>query len=69
MLVTTEGKLLIHQVDIDHIIGWFVDGDTLQEAIERELLLHGLEEKWDFNADMIVFDIESQCLYTSKNRN
>ena len=50
------GKLVIHQVDVDHIIGWFTDGDSLEEAIERELYLHGLEGKWEFDADKIIFD-------------
>lgn len=47
-----NGKLVLHQVDIDHIIGWFEDGDSFQQAIERELHLHGLES-WKFAADKI----------------
>ena len=55
-LNTKIGQLIIHQVDVDHIIGWFVDGISLQEAIEVELRLCGLEGKWDFNANKIVFE-------------
>lgn len=51
-------KLIIHQVDVDHIIGWFVDGISLREAIEVELRLHGLEGKWNFDANKIVFENE-----------
>lgn len=53
---TKTGKLIIHQVDIDHIISWFTEGDNLQEAIERELFLHGLEKEWNFDAAKIEFD-------------
>ena len=56
ILDAKTGKLRIHQVDVDHIIGWFVDGCTLQEAIEMEVRLHGLEGKWKFNANKIDFD-------------
>ena len=54
-LNTKTGQLIIYQVDVDHIIGWFADGDSLQEAIERELYLAGLEGKWEFNANKIAF--------------
>lgn len=50
------GELVIHQVDVDHIIGWFTDGNSLQEAIERELILHGLDEEWNFDANKIIFE-------------
>ena len=50
------GNLIIHQVDVDHIIGWFTDGYSLQEAIGVELRLHGLEGVWNFDAIKIVFD-------------
>ena len=56
ILDAKTGKLSIHQVDVDHIIGWFVDGCTLQEAIETEVRLHGLEGKWKFDANKIDFD-------------
>lgn len=50
------GQLIIYQVDVDHIIGWFVDGGSLQEAIEVELRLHGLEGKWEFNTNKIIYE-------------
>ena len=50
------GQLIIHQVDVDHIICWFVDGISLKEAIEVELRLHGLEGKWEFDANKIIFE-------------
>lgn len=56
MKINDKGQLLIHQVDVDHIIGWFIDGDTLQVAIERELHLAGLEGKWKFDANKIIYE-------------
>ena len=55
-LNTETQQLIIYQVDVDHIIGWFVDGISLQEAIEVELHLHGLEGEWEFDANKIVFE-------------
>lgn len=55
-LNTETQQLIIYQVDVDHIISWFVDGISLQEAIEVELRLHGLEGKWEFDANKIVFE-------------
>jgi len=49
-----NGKLMLHNVDIDHIIGWFEDGDSLKQAIERELYLHGYGGGgWTVDADKI----------------
>ena len=55
-LNTKTGQLVIYQVDVDHIIGWFVDGISLKEAIGVELRLHGLEGKWEFDANKIIFE-------------
>lgn len=50
-----KGKLIIHKVDLDHIIGWFEDELSLKEAIEVELHLAGLE-KWEFDTNKIYLE-------------
>ena len=56
MQINDKGQLVISQFDRDHVIGWFIDGDTLQQAIERELHLAGLEGKWEFDANKIIYE-------------
>ena len=56
MKINNKGELVIGEFDIDQVIGWFVDGDTLQEAVERELHHAGLEGKWEFDANKIIYE-------------
>ena len=56
MKINNNGQLVIGQFDIDHVIGWFIEGDTLEEAFKRELYLAGLEGKWEFDANKIIYE-------------